>query len=108
MLHIPKRLLPDIMTVEVPDTDAAYGGHYLKPRTISHVRFESAEQISTRDFALADGATGRIFVDSANSEGSFEVPIGSRVTIGENRMTVLACHRLVGFSGVHHWELDVQ
>lgn len=108
MIAIPKRLLPDTMTVEVPDTVAAYGGHYLEAVTIEHVRFERAEQISKRDYALADGATGRIFVDAVNSEGAFAVPIGSRVTIGTNRMTVLACHRLVGFSGIHHWELDVQ
>lgn len=108
MVPIPIRLLCDDMTVEVPDQDAAYGGHYKDPVTISHVRFERAEQISKRDYALADGATGRIFVDAVNSVGAFEVPIGSKVTIGDRRMAIIACNTYVGLSGIHHWELDVQ
>ena len=43
---IPLELLPDSMTVAKPDTTASYGGKFLDPVEIAHVRYERAEALN--------------------------------------------------------------
>ena len=108
LVPIPLYLLTDTMTVEAPDTSAAYGGAYLKAVTVTNVRFERAEVLNPNNFRLADGAKGRVWVDAVNSGGAFEVPVNSRVTIDGDTFFVVACAALRPLGNVHHWELDVR
>ena len=105
---IPLRLLPETMTVQVPDTTADYGGKFQAPVTICNVRLERAETLNPNQYRLADGAKGRVWIDAANSAGAFEVPVGSKVTICGEVFAVAACAALKPFGAVPHWELDVR
>lgn len=105
---IGAELLPDSMTVAVPDPDAAYGGEYLEPVTVSNVRFEGAATLEATGYKLADGARGRIWMDAANSAGAFGIPVGSRIALRGEDFACLCCMPYEGFGGeVHHWEVDV-
>ena len=105
---IPRALLPDDMTVAVPDEGAAYGGAYLEPVAVSHVRFERADDLDPNAVKLADGASGRIWVDAANSAGAFRIPVGSKVELGGETLHVVSCVEFAPFGEVHHWEVDVK
>jgi len=107
LVPIPLYLLTDTMTVETPDTTSAYGGKFNKAVTVGNVRLERAEVLNPSTFRLADGAKGRVWVDAVNSPGAFDVPVGSRVTIGGEVFTVAACVALRPLGEVHHWELDL-
>ena len=108
--QIPLRELPHDMTVRVPDPEAAYGGEYLDPVEIRHVRFERTEALNPRAYALADGAQGRIWIDAANSEGAFEVPKGSKIDVlgRAEGMQAASCTAYEIAGRVHHWEVDVK
>lgn len=108
MIAIPKRLLPDTLEVYAPDPDAAYEGQYLEARTIEGVRFEKAQALNQATYKLADGANGRIFIDKVNSKGAFDIPLGSKLVIGNTSMKVVSVTELQTFGGeLHHWEVDV-
>ena len=107
MMQIPKHLLTDAMTVREPDPAADYAGKYLEPRTIGGVCFQRREQLGRTAWSLADGATGRVFMDAVNSVCAFEVPVGSRVEINGRAMECKACQAYGAFGFVHHWEVDV-
>lgn len=101
---IPRRLLPDDMLVYPSDGAGGYGD----ARLVKHVRFEMADSV-VDDAHRASAASGRVFVDAANSAGAFDVPAGSKVAIGGlPPMMVRSCRRCCAVRGrVHHWELEV-
>lgn len=101
---IPRRLLPDSMTVW--PTDGA-GGHG-DARVVRHVRFDAKDAVSD-DAHRESAVAGTVYVDAANSAGAFEVPAGSRVRVGGlPPMLVRSCRACRGLGGrVHHWELVV-
>lgn len=105
---IPLDLLPDSMTVAKPDTTANYGGKFLKAVEIAHVRYERAETLNPDTIKLADGASGRIWVDAANSAGAFRIPAGSKIVLGGETLHVVSCAEFRPYGPVHHWELDVK
>lgn len=109
MLQIPKRALPSTASVRVP-LEGDYGGEFAEPVAIGHVRYEKAAGIRRTDYQLQDGTTGIVFIDAVNSEGAFEVPASSMVSIdGAPEVCVNACHPREQFAGrVHHWELEVR
>lgn len=102
---IPARLLPDVMSVRVPAGD----GSPAEPVTVSRVRFQRVQSVLDDAHRSVDAGAGTVYVDAVNSGGAFEVPAGSRVTIGEHTFLVAACRRCEDFNGrIHHWELDVR
>lgn len=104
---IPKSLLPDTMEVYLADEEAPHRGVYLEPVTVEGVRFEQAEALAVSDYALTDGASGRIWIDARNSKGAMEVPPGSKIVINCETLHVLTCSTYKAGRRVHHWELDV-
>lgn len=101
---IPRRLLPDDVDVSVPDGR----GGFAAPVRVSGVRMLFSQSASGDAHRFADAGGGTVFVDAVNSEGAFEVPVGSRAEIGGASFYVRKCKRLCGFRGrVHHWELEV-
>lgn len=102
---IPKRLLPDDMMV----WPAAGDGTFLPTVLVRHVRFERTDSVLGDAHRSADGGSGRLIVDAVNSEGSFEIPVGSRVLVGAGpSVLVRTCKRCCVIRGqVHHWELEV-
>lgn len=105
---IPLAALPDDMEVRVP-VDGPYGGALEEEaRLVRHVRFQPSEAITPSQHVFQDGSKGLVFVDAANSEGAFEIPAGSVVSIGgRDDMTVVACTPHSPFGVMHHWELEV-
>ena len=102
---IPARLLPDVMSVRVPLGD----GSLAEAVTVSRVRFQRVQSVSSDGHRSADAGAGTVYVDAVNSGGAFEVPAGSRVTIGGHSYLVAACRRCEDFNGhAHHWELSVR
>lgn len=87
-------------------TDGA--GGYGDARAVRHVRFEALDAV-VDDAHRPSAVAGTVYVDAASSVGSFEVPAGSRVRVGQMpAMQVRSCKRCCGTGGrVHHWELAV-
>ena len=110
MRPIPKRALPLTALVKVPDPESDRGGAFCEPVEIGHVRYEQTHSIRRTDYQLADGTSGLMFVDAANSEGAFEVPAGAKVSVdgGATWMTVNASQRFEAFGNVHRWELELR
>jgi len=107
MRPIPRRLLPDDMMVRPSNGDGSFGD----ARLIRHVWFQGSQSASSDDHRSADAGTGKVFVDAVNSEGAFEVPAGSRVTLSgmTTSLSVISCKRCCVIRGeVHHWELTVR
>lgn len=105
---IDRSLLPADMSVRVPE-DGEYGGCYSEPVQIGHVRFEAASAIRPDQYTFSAGSKGLVFVDAVNSDGAFEIPVGSLVAIGGEEMAVVAVNRYETFFGrVHHWEIEVR
>lgn len=84
-------------------------GTFLPTVMVRHVRFERTESAVADAHRFTDGGAGRVIVDAVNSEGSFEIPAGSRVMVGAGpSMLVRSCRRCCVIRGqVHHWELEV-
>lgn len=108
MRQIPRAALPDTMSVKVPK-DGTYGGEYEEPVTVSHVRFDKAVSLLNRSYVLTDGASGIVYVDAVNSDGAFEIPEASLVSLNgdEEEMTVMKSNEYRTYDSVHHWELEV-
>ena len=107
MMQIPRHMLTGSMTVKLPDPEADYAGTWAEERTVSGVCFQRREQLGRSSWSLAEGASGRVFVDAVNSAGAFEVPVGARVEIAGRSMECKACQAYEAFGRVHHWEVDV-
>lgn len=112
---IPKSLLPDDMEVRVP-LKGDYGPKFGEPITVRHVRFDRKAGVSEggstvpegRSYVLSDGPRGTVFIDRINSQGAFAVPVGSRVSIGGEELSVRSVEELRESGGrVHHWEVQV-
>lgn len=102
---IPRRLLPDVVVVRVPDGD----GGYERGRTIENVRFERRRSTVDEPHRSADAGAGTVYVDAVNSAGAFEVPPGSRIEIRGVSLYVASVKACEGAAGrVHHWELSVR
>lgn len=108
-MQIPRSVLTDDLTVYAPDAASGYAGEYADPRTIRHVRFIGRAGLASCGFALAEGASGRILIDAANSEGACGVPVGAKVEVSgvPGAMQVLTCTPCKAGGRVHHWEVDV-
>lgn len=106
-MQIPRHLLTDSMLVKLPDPEADYAGTWKEERRVGRVCFQSREQLGRTSWSLAEGASGRVFVDALNSEGAFEVPAGARVEVNGRAMECKACQAYRAFGRVHHWEVDV-
>lgn len=114
MMPLPKRLLRDRMRVLLPDPSSDYAGEYSERREVNGVMFQGKSQMGRSSWHLADGASGRVYVDARNSEGAFEIPVGARVEVSGPEiasaliMEVKACAAYRDLSGLtHHWEVDV-
>lgn len=107
MTPIPKRLMPHTIEVSFPDPDADYEGEYLPSFKVEHVRFESVEALNPASYKLADGAKGRIWIDSVNSQGACALPLGSKVEMVNMSAKVLSCIPCFAGRSIHHWEVDV-
>ena len=105
---IPRKLMPSTMSVRLR-TEGKYGEAWGEPAEIRHVRFQSYDVKLAEAYKLQDGSKGLVYVDAVNSDGAFEVPQGSLVSIdGGEPMQVVRCTRLEGYFGqTHHWELEV-
>lgn len=108
---IPLAALPDACTVKVPMYSAdGYDGvvGYKQPVSIKHVRWERREAIKASQHVFADGSTGLMYVDRINSNGAFEIPVNSLVTImGEERNVVSVTPARTLNGVVHHWEVEL-
>lgn len=101
---IPRKLLASSMEVAVPDAE----GGYEEPVTVAPVRFERTHEL-VADTHRADAVAGKVYVDAVLTEGAFEIPAGSRVTIDGASLLVASVRRFEGSHGhVHHWELEVR
>lgn len=101
---IPRKLLRASMEVAVPDAE----GGYEEPVAVAPVRFEQTHEVVS-DTHRADAVTGKVYVDAVMSEGAFEIPAGSRVTIDGASLLVASVRRFEGpHDHVHHWELEVR
>ena len=109
-------LLPSTMAVRVP-VDSEYGESFGKPAVIRYVRFSRSTEFRLQDsggaqtgYVFQDGSKGIVYVDAKNSEGAFEVPERSVVTIDRGEpMEVVRVTRCDHLSGaVHHWEVEVR
>lgn len=113
MMQIPKRLLRDSMVVLLPDPEADYAGEYAERSEVRGVLFQGKAQLGRSSWSLADGASGRVYIDAQNSQGAFAPPVGARVEVsgpgipGTLAMEVKACAPYCGLRGLHHWEVDV-
>lgn len=109
-MQIPLSELRDDLEVRLPDPKAQYGGEYLDPVTIEHVRFERKEALNPNVYKLADGAQGRIWIDAVHSVGAFEVPKGAKVSVPgkTDSMQVIVCAPYDVRGRIHHWEADVK
>lgn len=101
---IPKRLMSEGMIVWPSNGD----GTFAPSRLIRHVRFERADAV-VDDAHRSASVSGFIYVDASTSQGSFEIPAGSRVLVGSGpSMMVRSCTRCCVLRGqVHHWKLEV-
>ncbi len=113
MMQIPKRLLRDRMVVLLPDPEADYAGEYAERREVRGVLFQGKAELGRSSWSLADGASGRVYIDAQNSQGAFAPPVGARVEVsgpgisGTLAMEVKACAPYCGLRRLHHWEVDV-
>lgn len=104
---IPKSLLPSTMKVQIPK-DSTFGGEYEEPQVIGHVRYDLEATVSVRDYVLSEGSKGIIFVDVVNSDGAFEIPQGSLITIDGDELAAVKVTPYESFNGrVHHWIIEV-
>lgn len=104
---IPKSLLPDSIKVSVP-ADSDYRGKFEEPKLISNVRFDSVASLEGGRYIFAEGSAGLIFIDATNSYGAFEIPVGSRISLGMQNYIVVKTTPYAGYFGrVHHWEVEV-
>ncbi|MEG2532907.1 MAG: putative minor capsid protein [Gordonibacter sp.] len=106
---IPLSLLPDDMSVRVP-VDSDYGGeHSADSVLVRHVRFVDSSAMARKGYVLSDGSKGLVYVDAANSDGAFVIPVGSLVKIGDDDLSIVKVVPCKGFFGViHHWEIEVR
>ena len=107
MIPLPRRLLRQTATVRVPK-NSAYGGEYEDPITISNVRFEAVASINQTSYQLQAPIKGTLYIDAHISDGAFEIPAGSLVSVdGEvSEACVSECETLRDWTGtVHHWEV---
>ena len=109
MRPIPKKLLPDTITVRTPDETADYRGEFNDAVTVSGVRWQPAESLALSDVAITEGAAGRVWIDAVNSTGGFIAPVGSLVSIrGNERQVVMSAVYETVDGCVHHWEWDLK
>ena len=108
---IPRFLLYDYIDVFVP-VEGDFGGMYSEsPKRIDHVRFDPSADLSRTEYVLTDGDKGIIYIDAKNSDGAFEVPVGSLIAIDGasqklSAVEVVPCRGALG--QLHHWELRVR
>ena len=107
---IPKSLMPSTAAVRVPMDGEGGGENAEEPQMIERVRYESASAAKRSSYVFADGSTGVVYIDAANSIGAFEVPVGSLVSIdGAPEVCVVKCAPFADYAGhVHHWEVEVR
>ena len=93
--------------VKVP-VESQYGGKYAEPVEIGHVRFLPRSEASHSGYAMADGSKGMLFIDAYNSEGAFEIPERSLVSVdGGDWMAVVRNEAKPAYlNETHHWEIE--
>lgn len=108
MQGIPKRLLPDTAQVRVPLDTEGYG-QFADAVTLTHVRFVQNQETVSGGYALSSVAKGTLFIDAANTEGAFELPVGAMVRINDETAEgcVSKCKVCKDFGRVHHWECEL-
>ena len=102
---IPIRFLPYEAIVRCPDDEhGGYGG----PIHLRHVGFELEQRAAGDAHRSADAGAGTVYIDYLNTDGAFEVPVGSRIEIQGRSLSVRLMRRVLYPTGyVHHWELEV-
>ena len=109
MTPIPRRLLGSTALVRVPK-DGEYGGEFEEPVEIGHVRLQPAHGVRMESYRFTDpNPVGLLFVDAKNSEGAFEIPVGSLVSVdGADWASVRTVAAYPDFyRNVHHWEVEL-
>lgn len=98
--------LGDSMTVRPLLSDGSLGAAV----KVAPVRFERTQSVVDDAHRSADAGSGVVFVDAVNSVGAFEVPAGSRASVGGGpSMLVVKVERFDGLRGrAHHWELTLR
>lgn len=106
MIPLPRRLMRSTATVRVPK-EGGYGGEYEEPVTIKNVCFDANATIYVTDYQLQAPLKGVLFIDPRISEGAFEIPAGSLVSVdGEvSEATVHDCQPTPNAANLHHWEV---
>ena len=101
--RMPKSKLRSTMTVCVPRPD----GTFAEPVAIIGVLFIRKDEVVS-DAHRSYASKGVVYVDSVNSKGAFEVPVGSRVAIDGHSYIVQACEPNGDlFTRIHNWKLRV-
>ena len=110
MRPIPLNLLPLDAEVYEPDDKSEFGGAFCATaKKLTHVRYDSNTALLRTDYVLSDGSRGLVYIDSENTGGAYEVPVGSKLTIGSEDFIVEKVSRYEDFNGhVHHWEVEVR
>ncbi|NGM17723.1 minor capsid protein [Eggerthellaceae bacterium zg-893] len=104
MPPIPLRLLASTAVVRTPAP--GFGGTYSEPREIRHVCWQPAQPARQTAHQIGAPCKGTLFIDAALSEGAFEVPAGSLVSVdGDAECCVQECAALPSPADVHHWEV---
>ncbi len=108
MQLIPKSLLKSTAKVRVPVDTTGLGGKFAEPVVLKGVYYEPMRQIAQSSYQLQDSPKGTLFVDAANTEGAFDVPAGSLVSIdGGEESAVLKSSAYTANGRMHHWELQL-
>lgn len=106
MPPIPRRLLTSKASVRVPVP--GFGGTYAEAREISHVCWQPEQPLRRTDHQAGAPCKGTLFIDAVLSEGAFEIPAGSLVSVdGDTECCVQECAALPSPKNVHHWEVTL-
>lgn len=102
---IPRCALTSEMKVRIPSDS----GGFKEPVSVSHVRYMDVRALDIGSYEIDDDSNGIVYMDAVNSEGSFDIPVGSLVSIdGSEERSVVKITREIGFGKVHHWKLEVR
>ncbi len=109
MIPLPRRLLTSTAEVRVPRA-GGYGGEYEEPVAVRHVRFVPKADLRPTAYQLQSPVKGTLYVDAHWSEGAFEIPAGSLVSVDgeESPSCAHECRELSAGGAVHHWEVDLK
>lgn len=103
---VPLRPIPRLYlnaSIEVREIQA--DGTFAKPYEVAHVRYDGAVGVDTD---MGANVYGKIYMDALRSTGAKDIPVGSRITLGDHDLFVRSVKCVCGAQGrIHHWEVEV-